>query len=88
MAARRLRALQKVCPDPARKVIVETNADPRLPWGAGIFDVHDGADCMQFHAARPVAFDEADLCSDLQIHPDAPRVAATPAVAVTTTAGG
>jgi hypothetical protein len=30
------------------------DADPRLPWGPGIFDVDNYADGMQFHAARPV----------------------------------
>jgi hypothetical protein len=59
---------QYMSPNPAREVVVEANADPRLPRFGVAFGAYDHADRIRLHARRPVALDETDLCPNLKIH--------------------
>jgi hypothetical protein len=63
-----LGAHQDVLPNPTREVILETDADSRLPRCGGGFDAYDYADGIRLHARRRMAPDEAHPCPNLHIH--------------------
>jgi hypothetical protein len=59
-----LGAQQDILPNPAREVVLETGADPRLPRCVCRLDTHNYTDVVRPHAARPMSFDKANLAPD------------------------
>jgi hypothetical protein len=61
---------QEMRPNPAREVVLETDADPRLPrqLRGNLLNGDDYANGVRLHAGRRMALDEAHLCTDREIH--------------------